>query len=96
MDNDTERNKQRICTYECKQLAEQGITTRDGARNNHEEQRLTNSEQGGGQMPISVRFDAQNQENRSEVLPDVHGRSSKQREPPRNPATEAMEQKTEN
>ena len=36
------------------------------------------------------------QENRSEVLPDVHGRSSKQREPPRHPATEAMEQKTEN
>ena len=33
------------------------------------------------------------QENRSEVLPDVHGRSSKQREPPRNPATDAMEQK---
>ena len=31
--------------------------------------------------------------NRSEVLPDVHGRSSKQRGPPRNPATEALEQK---
>ena len=29
------------------------------------------------------------QENRSEVLPDVHGRSSKQREPPRHPATES-------
>ena len=32
VDNDTGRNKQRICTYECKQIAEQGITTHDGAR----------------------------------------------------------------
>ena len=34
-------------------------------------------------------------ESRSEVLPDALGRSSKQREPPRNPAQKAMEQKTE-
>ena len=47
-------------TYIYEQLGKRSITTRDGARNNYDEQRATNSEQGGGQMPISVRFDAEN------------------------------------
>ena len=50
------------------------------------------TEQAGEQMPMPVRCDAQ-RGSRSEVLPEAHGRSSKQREPPRNPAQEAMEQK---
>ena len=47
--------------------------------------RLDASEQGGEQMPMPVRCDAR-KGSRSEVLPDALGRSSKQREPPRNPA----------
>ena len=50
----------RVYTYEGKQITDRSITTRDGARNNHDEQRATNSEQSGGQMPISARFDAEN------------------------------------
>ena len=84
MDNDTGRNKQRICTYECKQIAEQGITTRDGARNNHDEQQATNSEQGGEQMPISVRYDARNRKTGRRCCRTHSGRSSRQQGPPRN------------
>ena len=82
MDNDTGRNKQRICTYECKRIADQGITTHGGAQNRYERTgRRTDADL------CALRRTEQG--NRSEVLPDVHGRSSKQREPPRNPATES-------
>ena len=77
----------RIYTYGCKQITAQGIT----ARNGHG---LDTSEQGGEQMPMPVRYDVR-RENRSEVLPNVHGRSSKQREPPRNPAMESDGAETE-
>ena len=50
--------------------------------------RLDTSEQAGEQMPMPVRCDAQ-KGSRSEVLPEALGRSSKQREPPRNPAQES-------
>ena len=69
-----------------KQINEQEVTARDGARIRYERTgRRTDADL------CSLR--RTEQESRSEVLPDVHGRSSKQREPPRNPATEAMEQK---
>ena len=80
-------------------MSDQDATARDGARIRYKrtansEQRTANSERGGEQMPMLVRFDAQ-RGSRSEVLPDALGRSSKQREPPRKPAQKAMEQKTE-
>ena len=56
-----------------------------GHRLDTSEQRAANSEQGGEQMPKPVRFDTQ-KGSRSEVLADALGRSSKQHEPPRNPA----------
>ena len=69
-----------------KQINEQEVTARDGARIRYERTgRRTDADL------CSLR--RTEQESRSEVLPDVHGRSSKQREPPRNPAAEAMEQK---
>ena len=65
-----------------KQINEQEVTARDGARIRYERTgRRTDADL------CSLR--RTEQENRSEVLPDVHGRSSKQREPPRNPATES-------
>ena len=54
-ENDTDRHNQRICSYGRKKITEQDITTHGGHG-------IATSEQGGGQMPISVRFDAQNQE----------------------------------
>jgi hypothetical protein len=54
------------------------------------------NEQGGEQMPNPACCDARKQENRSEVLQDALRAFHEQREPPRNPATEAREQKTEN
>ena len=54
------------------------------------------NEQGGEQMPNPVCCDAREQENRSEVLQDALRAFLEQREPPRNPATEAREQETEN
>ena len=69
-----------------KQINEQEVTARDGAQIRYERTgRWTDADL------CSLR--RTEQQNRSEVLPDVHGRSSKQREPPRNPATEALEQK---
>ena len=63
-------------------IVEQGVTTHDGARIRYERTgRRTDADL------CSLR--RREQENRLEVLPDVHGRSSKQREPPRNPATES-------
>ena len=46
---------------------------------------MVTTEQAGEQMPMPVRCDAR-RGSRSEVLPEALGRSSKQREPPRNPA----------
>ena len=73
-------------------MSDQDATTHDGHGLDTSEQRAANNEQGGEQMPMSVRFDTR-KGSRSEVLPDALGRSSKQREPPRKPAQEAMEQK---
>ena len=66
-------------------MSDQDATTHDGHGLDTSEQRAANSEQGGEQMPKPVRFDTQ-KGSRSEVLPDALGRSSKHREPPRNPA----------
>ena len=54
---------------------------------------LETSEQAGEQMSMPVRCDAQ-KGSRSEVLSEALGRSSKQREPPRNPAQEKLWSKT--
>ena len=49
------------------------------------------TEQAGEQMPMPVRYNTERRY-RMEVLPEAHGRSSEQREPPRKPAhTKAME-----
>ena len=70
----------------------QDATTHDGHGIDTSEQRAANSEQGGEQMPMPVRFDTQ-KGSRSEVLPDALGRSSKQRESPRNPAQKLWSRK---
>ena len=49
IDNDTGRHNKRIYTYECKQITDQGITTRYGHG-------LDTSEQGGEQVPMPVRY----------------------------------------
>ena len=51
------------------------------------------SEQGGEQVPMPVRYDVRKGETGRRCCRTHSGRSSEQREPPRNPATEAMEQK---
>ena len=83
-DDDTGRHKQRIYTYECEQKQIKVLQPAMGHGLD------TNEERTGRRTDADLcSLRRREQENRSEVLPDVHGRSSKQREPPRNPATES-------
>ena len=87
-ENNTDRHNQRICTYERKKITEQDITTHGGHG-------IATSEQGGEQMPIPVCYDTQKREAGRRCCRTHSGRSTKQREPPRNPAQDTVEQKTE-
>ena len=71
-----------------KKLTEQDVTTHGGARNRYQRKRTgrrTDAE------PCMTRRTEKG--SRSEVLQDALGAFHEQREPPQNPATEAMEQK---
>ena len=71
-------------------MNDQGATTHDGHG-------LDASEQRTGRRTVADACSLRHTQegSRAEVLPDALGRSSKQREPPRNPAQKAMEQETE-
>ena len=74
---DTERHKRtNICIYDNK-------TTKKKLQT-HKGRGSVTTEQAGEQVSMPVRYNAER--DTTEVLPEAHGRSSKQREPPQKPA----------